>query len=117
MRAAERVGVSIGNSTIWAQTSAGFDRGRCVAACIRADDVMLHPAVPLSDEDRELVNRYRGRIGAITNLGPLTSVALDCGFPLCSYVMTRQLLRTGFSVGNEALVEIGPGSVHVTHEE
>jgi molybdate/tungstate transport system ATP-binding protein len=111
---ATRAAVTVGNGTVWARMSGGFERGQRVVVCIRAEDVMLHPVAPVPDEDAGLTNRYRGRIVALTNLGPLTNVALDCGFPLCAYVMTRQLRHAECSIGGDALVEIKPGCVHVT---
>jgi molybdate/tungstate transport system ATP-binding protein len=111
--AGDRISVTVGDGTVWSRTSVNFVPRQRVAVCIRADDVILRPVMPLARHD-ERVNRYSGRIVTLTDLGPLTTVTLDCGFPLRAYVMTRQLRRAGFSIGTEALVEIEPSSVHVT---
>ena len=114
-RDGDRIAVSVADGVVWSQTSASFDRGQRVAVCIRAEDVRLRAEGAIHG-DASLVNYYRGRVVALTNLGPLTSVTLDCGFTVCSYVMTGQVRRAGISIGGDTLLEIEPRAVHLAPE-
>jgi hypothetical protein len=62
------------------------------------------------------VNRLPGRIAAITNLGALTKVSLDCGFELAAYVMSREIREGGFVPGVAAWAEFDAASVHIARD-
>lgn len=111
----EGVAVAVGGGVIRSRTSAELARGQRVTVCIRGEDVILHQAGPFPGGGAALRN-YRGRINAMTNLGPLTLVNLDCGFALSAYVMSRRARADGLSPGGDAIVEIDPAAVHVTPE-
>jgi molybdate/tungstate transport system ATP-binding protein len=109
----KKVGVRVGGAVVEARMPTGGKRGQQVAVCIKAEDVRLHREESTPRDDAGLANRYRGRVVALTNFGPLTSVALDCSFALRSYVMTGQLSRTGISVGDDVIIGIEPRAVHL----
>jgi molybdate/tungstate transport system ATP-binding protein len=109
----DQIAVAVGGAVIRSQTSAKIDKGRQVTVCIRGEDVTLHQASPLASEDPRMHNSWRGRITAMSNLGPLTLVTVDCGFALSAYVMSGRSRGAGLSIAVEAGVEIDPRSVHV----
>ena len=115
-RGGDGIRVAIGSRVICSRTAGSFDRGRRVIACIRAQDVKLHLGVPRPRDHASGTNQLEGRIVAVTNLGPLTKVSLDCGFELCAYVMSGQLRDAGFAVGTEAQAAIDRTAVHVMPE-
>ena len=115
-RDGDGIRVAIGSRVICSRTAGSLERGRRVVACIRAEDVKLHLGVPRPKDHASGTNQLEGRIVAITNLGPLTKVSLDCGFELCAYVMSGQLRDAGFAVGADAQAAIDATAVHVMPE-
>jgi molybdate/tungstate transport system ATP-binding protein len=106
--------IAVGDRVLYSRSSAGERCGQRVAVCIRAEDVKLHLGGPRAIEDAAGSNRLPGRIVAVTNLGPLTKVSLDCGgFELAAYVMSGRGRDSGLVPGAEAQAEFDAASVHV----
>jgi ABC-type Fe3+/spermidine/putrescine transport system ATPase subunit len=88
---------------------------RSVQVGIRAEDVILYPDPASGGElapDGDS-NRLEGRVIGLRALGPLTSVELDCGFPLKSYLLARQAREMNLTLGELVAVEIAASAVHV----
>ncbi|HEV2335134.1 MAG TPA: ABC transporter ATP-binding protein, partial [Stellaceae bacterium] len=108
--------IAVADRIIYARCSAEDRIGEAVVACIRAENVTLRLAGTQPTNDAPGVNRLPGRIAAITNLGPLTKVSLDCGFELAAYVMSREVRGGGYVVGVAAEAEFDAASVHLARE-
>jgi molybdate/tungstate transport system ATP-binding protein len=108
------IAVAVGSGAIWSQNSSKLDRTQRVTVCIRGEDVTLQQASSFPNDREANRNCYRGRVIAMTNLGPLALVTVDCGFTLSAYVMSGRLRGAGITIGAGTDVEIDPGSVHVT---
>ena len=108
------VAVAVGTGVIWAETSDKLNRRQPVSVCIKGEEVVLHQGGGPAAAATAGRNRYWGRIVAMTNQGPLTLVAVDCGFSLSAYVMNRKQAGPGFSIGSEVDVDVNPGAVQLT---
>jgi molybdate/tungstate transport system ATP-binding protein len=115
-RRGDLIAVAVGSSVVWSRNSSKLDSAQRVTVCIRGEDVTLQSSSFPSD-GAAVRNRYRGRVIAVTNLGPLALVTVDCGFTLSAYVMSGRLRAAGVTIGADTAVEIAPGSVHVTVDE
>ena len=82
---------------------------RDVLLCIRAEDVAVEPPAGRVTAGANLL---RGRVVAVANLGALCRLALDCGFPLQAYVMSREARERGITRGSELRVEIKAEAIH-----
>jgi molybdate/tungstate transport system ATP-binding protein len=82
-------------------------------ACIRADDIRLRALRRVAESPANL-NRLEGAITAMTDLGPLTRVTLDCGIDLIAYVLTRQVPESGLRPGATVEAEVAANAIHIT---
>lgn len=77
--------------------------------CVRAGDVGLctTEAAP-----HDAMNRLAGQVTEATNLGAITRVAMDCGFPLIAYLTHHESRNLGLAPGLKIVAEIAPGAIH-----
>ncbi len=115
-RIGDSLRIAVADRIIYARSAAEAISGQPVVACIRGENVMLRLGGGQPMDAAAGLNRLPGRIVAITNLGPLTRVSLDCGFELAAYVMSREIRDSGFVPGAAAQAEFDAASVHVARE-
>lgn len=84
--------------------------GEEVFVCIRAEDVVLEKDETGATSAR---NRLRGRVTALSSLGALARVELDCGFPLAAIVTRSAVEDLGLSPGVLLAASIKAGAVHL----
>jgi molybdate/tungstate transport system ATP-binding protein len=106
----ERLKVAMGDKML---AAAPPDDGRwltgAVWLCIRAEDIDIYP--PRRGLGGE--NRLLARVVTVGDQGMLTRLSLDCGFPLQARVLSRQLRAMRLAAGDEIVVEIAPGAIHL----
>ncbi len=83
--------------------------GEPVYFCLRAEDVELSGG--------EGKNRLDARVLEVRNEGVLARIALDCGFPLFSRVMSREVERLKLFAGARVALAIPPEKVHLLRGE
>jgi len=83
--------------------------GEKVCACIRPEDITL----ALSCVSSSARNFFEGEITWLVNMGPLTRVELQCGFPLVAMVTKRSAEEMGLSKGKKVFVTFKATGVHV----
>jgi len=105
--------IAVADRIIYARSAAADVSQTPVVACIGAEHVMLRLGGAPGVDEADGTNRHPGRITALTNLGPLTKVRLDCGFELTAYVITREVRGGGFVPGAAAYAEFDAASVHL----
>lgn len=82
-----------------------------VFVCIRPEDVTLVPAgVDVQSSAR---NRFKGRVIAISALGPQYRIELDCGFPLVCFVTKQAVEELDLDVGSEVGAVFKATAVHI----
>lgn len=79
---------------------------------IRGEDVTVCAPCSAPLPQRE-INRFEGRITAVRSVGPLATLAVDCGFPLKAYLLGPQARVMHVGVGSAVTVEIAAASIHV----
>jgi molybdate transport system ATP-binding protein len=84
--------------------------GSDVFVCIRAEDVTLEPACAGLTSAR---NHLLGTVSAITSLGALARVTVECGFPLVAVITRSALTELGLTVGASVRASFKAGSVHL----
>ncbi|MGH7046992.1 MAG: ABC transporter ATP-binding protein [Stellaceae bacterium] len=102
--------IAIGE-TVLAAAPPDIARGSAdeVWLCVRAENIDIFPPGP----GPVRAGRLRARVVTARDDGMLTRIALDCGFPLQSCAMSRQLRVMNLCAGAEVEAEIAPGAVHV----
>ncbi len=83
--------------------------GEKVCACIRPEDITLSLS-PLSSSAR---NSFEGAVTWLVNMGPLTRVEVQCGFPLVIMVTKRSAEEMGLSKGKKVYATFKATGVHV----
>jgi molybdopterin-binding protein len=86
-----------------------YASGEKVCACIRPEDITL----ALSRISSSARNSFEGEITWLVNMGPLTRVELQCGFPLVSMVTKRSAEEMGLSKGKKVFATFKATGVHV----
>jgi molybdate transport system ATP-binding protein len=81
-----------------------------VFVCIRAEDVTLELAGSVETSAR---NHLMGAVQAITPLGALALVTIECGFPLAAVITRSALNELGLAVGMTVRARFKAGSVHL----
>jgi len=110
----ELAAVEVGGRIIRASVNGLAPGGAgAVWLCIRAEDVRLSSPTPSAAAPATALNRILARVVATSNLGALSKVALDCGFPLSAYVMTRQLGEMGLTPGQTIEAGIATDAIHL----
>jgi molybdate transport system ATP-binding protein len=100
--------VQIGTVDVTAMASPGLDAD--VFVCIRAEDVTLELTGSAETSAR---NHLRGTVHAITPLGALVRVTVDCGFLLTALVTRSALSELRLVVGSDVRAAFKAGSVHL----
>ena len=83
--------------------------GAEVCACIRPEDITL----ALSRISSSARNSFEGEITWLVNMGPLTRVEVQCGFPLVAMVTKRSAEEMGLTRGKKVFVTFKATGVHV----
>ena len=81
-----------------------------VFVCIRAEDVTLEL---IGSSDTSARNHLKGVVQAITHLGALVRVTIDCGFLLTALVTRSALSELRLVVGSEIRAAFKAGAVHL----
>jgi molybdate transport system ATP-binding protein len=84
--------------------------GSEVFVCIRAEDVTLEPTGAGLTSAR---NHLLGTVSAITSLGALARVTVECGFSLVAVITRSALTELGLTVGASVRASFKAGSVHL----
>lgn len=112
-RVGARLRVAIGNRML--QVEAECLAGNAPSAvflCIRGEDVTLHAAGG-AEAGEGADNRLTMRVVRVIGLGALCKVVLDGGFPLIACLTRRGARELGLGPGDDAVVEIEPGAIHL----
>ena len=83
--------------------------GAEVCACIRPEDITL----TLSRISSSARNSFEGEITWLVNMGPLTRVEVQCGFPLVAMVTKRSAEEMGLNKGKKIYATFKATGVHV----
>ena len=81
-----------------------------VFVCIRAEDVTLELIGSIETSAR---NHLRGTVQAVTSLGALVRVTIDCGFLLTALVTRSAHSELRLTVGQNVRAAFKAGSVHL----
>jgi len=84
--------------------------GRKAFVCMRSEDVTLEIGETKGTSAR---NHLPGIVTAITSLGALARVTVDCGFPLVAVITCSALHELGLAVGTSVNAVFKAGSVHL----
>ena len=103
-----RATVRIGDTSLTASAPGGSHRE--VYACFRAEEVCLGGDAVAADDGSNLLS---GRVVSVVHEGPLTRLALDCGFPLTAFVTRYRDGETGVRRGESVRVRLHPESIHL----
>ena len=100
--------VQVGAVLLTAIDSPGVDSD--IFVCIRAEDVTLELTRSVGTSAR---NHLMGTVQAITSLGALARVTIECGFPLTAVITRSALSELGLAVGTAVRAVFKAGSVHL----
>jgi molybdate transport system ATP-binding protein len=89
---------------------AGEEAGPEVFVCIRAEEVMLESVKAGVASAR---NRLAGEVSAVSSLGALARVEIDCGFPLSAVVTRSAVEDLHLAPGAQVVAAIKAGAVHL----
>ncbi len=92
----------------------GESKGPEVFVCIRSEDVILERGPTMVSSAR---NHVPGTVTAITTLGALARVTLDCGFPLVAMVTRSAVEECGLTIGVSVVAAIKAGAVHLVSRQ
>ena len=98
--------ININGTTI--QAISNYAIGEKVYILIKPEDIIL----TLSQDITSARNTFRGRIIAVTQIGPLTHIKADCGFPLLAVVTRRSAQELGFTAGREIYASFKATAIH-----
>ncbi len=105
------VRVNVNDTTLTAV--AAESEGSEVFVCIRSEDVVLERGVTRSSARNHLV----GTVNAITLLGALARVTIDCGFPLVAMVTRSTVEEFGLVSGVSVGAAIKAGAIHLVSRQ
>lgn len=100
--------VQVGAVSLTAVASPEIDSD--VFVCIRAEDVTLELAGSVETSAR---NHLMGTVQAITSLGALARVTIECGFSLTAVITRSAVSELGLAVGTAVRALFKAGSVHL----
>ncbi len=83
--------------------------GEKVSACIRPENITLALS-PVSSSAR---NSFVGEITQVVPVGPLTRIAIDCGFPLIALVTKRSTEELGLEKGKQVYATFKATGIHI----
>lgn len=102
--------VDIGGITLAALSPYGV--GEQVAACIRAEDIILS-TTPF--EHLSARNKFNGVVLDLESLGPVTRVTIDCGVLLVATVLNETVVALGIKKGMTIYAGCKATAVYLTH--
>lgn len=105
------VRVNVNRTTLTAVSAES--EGPEVFVCIRSEDVVLERGTTASSARNHLV----GTVTAITLLGALARVTMDCGFPLVAMVTRSTVEEFGLASGVPIVAAIKAGAVHLVSRQ
>jgi molybdate/tungstate transport system ATP-binding protein len=79
---------------------------------IRAENVIVRSLAP-DEIAQKSINRLRGHVTGLQSAGPLTTVSIDCGFPLKAYALRPSVRSMNLAVDDIVTVEIARYAIHV----
>ncbi|GBE57219.1 sulfate/thiosulfate import ATP-binding protein CysA [bacterium BMS3Abin01] len=82
-----------------------------VAACIRGEDITLHPFPRWDTAGR--VNRFTAVVESIAYASPAHKVTIDCGFKLVAVITRPEAVRLGLAPGVKVEARISPAAVRL----
>jgi len=85
--------------------------GETVHLCIRPENVSL--STNLQRDATSMRNVFSAKIEKITPIGLYQRVALDCGFPLVSFVTTHSVEALSLREGKEVTASFKATAIHV----
>ncbi len=88
--------------------------GPDVFVCIRAEDVMLERGLAAASSAR---NHLTGTVSAVTLLGALARVTIDCGFPLVAMVTRATVEEFSLTTGMRVVAAIKAGAIHLVSRQ
>lgn len=91
-----------------------YQAGERVAVCVRAEDVFLSLAKEPKTSAR---NVFEGTIIAITPLGPMSRVVVDCGFPIVSVIIRDTVDDLALAIGKTVYASFKATSTYLTRDE
>jgi molybdate transport system ATP-binding protein len=100
--------VQVGPVAVTAVASPGLESD--VFVCIRAEDVTLEL---VGSSETSARNHLRGTVQAVTSLGALVRVTIDCGFLLTALVTRSAHSELRLVVGSDVRAAFKAGSVHL----
>lgn len=107
-RAGSLIDIKVGKKTLVALDN-GVP-GPQVAACIRAEEIILEKGVVPESSAR---NRFVGKVMDILLQGATARLTLDCGFPLVVLITKRSLMDLSIQIGAELTSSIKAQAIHV----
>ena len=107
--------VAVGNKTLRAAArTRAAAVGTAVRIAIRAEEVTIAPSAGAGAPPA--ANRLDGRITALRELGPLTTVEIDCGFALKAYALAPQARAMKLGVGDAITAQIAADAIQVMND-
>jgi molybdate transport system ATP-binding protein len=100
--------VEVGAARLWAVDPGHLD-GEAYA-CIRAEDVVIEPALVTSASAR---NQLAGTITEVAEEGPLVRVKLDCGFQLVALVTRASAARLALAPGSRVAALVKAPAIRI----
>jgi len=89
---------------------ASTEVGRDAFVCMRSEDVTLELGETKGTSAR---NHLPGKVSAISSLGALARITLDCGFPLTAVITRSAVHELELTVGSSVNAVFKAGSVHL----
>ena len=100
--------LDVGKVRLWAVEPSG--RGEAFYLCIRAEDVTLEIGTQPSSSAR---NHLAGRVLEVRPAGPVSRVAVDCGFPLTALVTRQAAQDLELKAGTSVTATVKASAVHL----
>lgn len=103
--------IDVGGNII--ESVSNYDPGEKVSVCIRPEAIMLAPTKPASSAR----NSFMGEITRVVTFGPLTRVAVDCGFQLVVLVTRKSAEELKLEKGGMIYASFKATGVHTIRTE
>ncbi len=108
----EQMCIQVGNGRVYA--NGNHPVGDEIRLCIRAEEVGLCIMDDAGFLGRSgATNRLAARVTDARNLGALSRITVDCGFPLIAYLTNRHMRELGLAPGVEVIAEVEAESIHL----
>ena len=90
--------------------------GRSVLACVRPEDVVVHPAAAPAGRDSAL-NHFPGRVAELVPVGTQVRVLVDCGDPMIALVTRHSVQELPLGPESGVTVSFKASAVHLIERE